>query len=126
MTQGLNAGLLGPTGGLVVTVPPGPLPGSAGASFSVEPDKAQACIDGLRATASDLDRAVKVLDRAYVDTPAEDVVSRNFAVQACRMADRAVAFVVAWQNQLLDTAQALDQQLRAYRAADENNRARFT
>lgn len=123
MTDGLNASA---TTGLMVTVPPGPLPGSGGTSFSVDPDKAQDCIRWLREAALDLVDARRILARAYVDPPARDLVSLNFAKQAATMADRAGAFVTAWQNQLIGTADALQQQLDDYRAVDENNRVRLT
>lgn len=112
------------TAGVSLSVPAGP--GGAGGSFRVDPDRAQACIDGLRAAVldlMDLEGRSKMLAFA---APADDGVSQNLAVQGSRMAGRAQAYVVAWRMQITQAADALEQQLAAYRVVEERNRARLT
>lgn len=110
--------------GLVMAVPAGP--GGAGGSFRIDPERAQACIDGLRAAALDLitlERDSKVL---AFPKPADDEVSRNLVDQGTKMAYRAEAYIAAWRLQVSQTADALEQQLAAYRAAEEQGRAQLT
>jgi hypothetical protein len=110
--------------GVVMAVPAGP--GGAGGSFRVDPERAQACIDGLRAVALDLLEAQQQAKLMAFQPPAFDAVSLNLAVQGGKMARRAQDYVQAWRNQIIQTADALEQQLAAYRAAEEHNTARLT
>lgn len=110
--------------GLVMAVPAGP--GGAGGSFRVDPERAQACIDGLRAVALDLMDAQRGAKFMAFQPPAFDAVSLNLAIQGAKMAGRAEAYVVAWRSQISQTADALEQQLAAYRAAEDRSRARLT
>lgn len=109
---------------LQLTVPPGP--GGAGGSFRIDPERAQACIDGLRAAARDLFKLEDKSKRLAFPPPADDGVSRNLADQGTEMARRAEAYIAAWRLQVSQTADAMAQQLAAYRAAEEQNRARLT
>jgi hypothetical protein len=111
---------------LSVPVPAfGGAPGPA-AMFFVDPERAQACIDGLREIALDVTEAVRCLDQAYFPPPAHDAVSLNLAVQGGVMAQRAQAYGLAWRDQIEGFARAMEEQLAAYRAADEANAHRRT
>lgn len=101
---------MGPTGG--------------GGSFTVDPERAEECIRALRGVVLDLMAAQAGLGFAAFPAPGRDEVSKNVAEQSGVMANRAAAFVDAWRKQLQQTADGLEQQLAAYRAADEANRAR--
>jgi hypothetical protein len=91
----------------------------------VDPERAQACIDGLRAVAADLLEAQQLTKLMAFHAPANDAVSQNLAVQGAKMAGQAEAYVIAWRNQISQTADALEQQLAAYRAAETLNRERL-
>lgn len=110
--------------GLQLTVPPGP--GGTGGSFRIDPERAQACIDGLRTVVRDLFRIEDKSRWLAFPPPAEDGVSRNLAAQGTEMARRAEVYVAAWRMQVIQTADAMERQLAAYRAAEEQNRARLT
>lgn len=110
--------------GVVMAVPAGP--GGAGGAFRVDPERAQGVIDGLRAVAADLLEAQQLTKTMAFPAPANDAVSLNLAVQGAKMAGRAEAYVQVWRNQILQAADALEQQLAAYRAVEEQNRARLT
>ncbi len=103
-----------------------PGPAGSGGMFFVDPDRAQECIDKLRKAVLDLTDAARTLDLAYFPSPAEDPVSVNLSVQGGLMADRAHAYVATWRDQLDQTARALEEQLAAYRAADEDNAHRLS
>lgn len=109
--------------GLALSIPPGT--SGPGGAFRIDPERAQTCIDGLRAVALDLLDAQRLTKLMAFPAPAEDAVSQNLAVQGRVMADRARDYVQAWRNQILQTADALEQQLAAYRAAEEQTRARL-
>ncbi len=112
------------SGYLTMIVPPGA--GGAGGSFRIDPERAQKCINGLRAAVLDLfdlEHRAKVL---AFPPPAYDEVSLNLVVQGAAMAERAQAYVATWRRQIADTADALEAQLAAYRAVEEQNRARLT
>jgi hypothetical protein len=109
--------------GVVMVVPAGL--GGPGGSLRVDPERAQACIDGLRAVALDLLDAQRVTKAMVFPAPANDAVSLNLAVQGAKMAAQAEAYVVAWRQQISQTADALEQQLAAYRAAEALNRERL-
>ncbi len=112
------------TAGLSLSVPAGP--GGAGGSFRIDPERAQSCIDGLRAAVLDLFDLESSAKFLAFPPPAADDVSLNLAVQGGAMARRAEAYVAAWRQQVKDTADAVEQQLAAYRAAEEQSRARLT
>lgn len=105
----------------VLQVMAAPGPAGPGGMFSVDPERAQECIDKLRAAVLDLLDTARTLDLAHFPPPAEDPVSVNLSVQGGIMADRAHAYVMTWREQLDRTARALEEQLAAYRAADEAN-----
>lgn len=91
-----------------------------GRGFSVDPERAQVCIDRLRGVVRDLQAAELVCYQArMVEPPGDDRVSDNVAVQSWIMADRALAFVQAWKAQVRATADGLEQQLRDYVRTDE-------
>lgn len=110
----------------VLRVVPPPGPAGSGGMFSIDPERAQACIDGLRKVALDINDAVRQLDQAYFPPPAQDAVSLNLAVQGGRMAQRAQAYGLAWRDQIEQTAQALQERLTAYRAPEAANARRLT
>lgn len=97
-----------------------------GDALWIDPERAQGVIDKLR------DAALRLLDLRdiardlRVFPPAADEVSRNVAKQANLMADNARAFNDAWRRQLEDAAIRLEEQLAAYRATEEHNRARLS
>lgn len=123
---GLVADLVRPVQQRVLEVMAAPGPAGGGGSFFVDPERAQECIRGLRGVANYLGQTESLLDGAYFPPPGADAVSVNVAIQAGIMAGRAAGFVAAWRTQLSQTAEGLEQQLAAYRAVEEANRARLT
>lgn len=119
--------MTGPTHPLVPDVPPLRVGrrSDGGGDFWIDPDHAQQAINQLRTVALDvLDLRDKHIG-LQVQPPSADQVSRNVAAQANRMADNARAFIDAWARQLGDAALRLEEQLHAYRAAEEQNRRRM-
>jgi hypothetical protein len=112
---------------LVPPVPPlevGPRSDGRSALW-IEPDAAQGVIDELYRIANEVHEQAGRCARAYVAPHAGDEVSRNAAAQANLMADRARDFCLAWSDQLGDAADRLTEQLRAYRAVEDENRRRL-
>lgn len=97
--------------------------GGAGDGFRIDPERAQACIDALLVVAGDLRRSLSTLLTFWFEPPGLDEVSINMTRNASEMALRARAYVAAWANQIEATAEALRQQLEAYRRVDETNAA---
>lgn len=123
---GLVADLVRPVQQRVLEVMAAPGPAGGGGSFFVDPERAQECIRGLRGVADYLVETEALMDQATFPPPGADAVSVNIATQAAIMANRAAGFVLAWRTQLEQTADGLEQQLAAYRATEEANRARLT
>lgn len=115
----------GKTPDAVLQILAAPGPTGPGGMFFVDPERAQDCIDRLRKAVLDLGDSLSMLDLAYFPPPADDPVSVNLAVQGGVMAQRAQTYVVTWRDQLTQTAQALEEQLAAYRATDEANARRL-
>ncbi|MGE3286475.1 MAG: PE domain-containing protein [Pseudonocardia sp.] len=116
-----------PSHPLVPPIPPlevGPR-SDGGSALWIEPDAAQGVIDELRLVAKDVHEQAARCARAYVAPHAGDEVSRNAAAQANVMADRARDFCLAWHRQLHQAADRLTEQLRAYRAVEDENRRRL-
>jgi len=99
---------------------------TGGGAFSIDPEQAQQCIDQLRGVVLDLGNTLDRLSYARFSPPAADPVSINLAVQGGIMAQRAHDYVLAWREQIAATATALEEQLRAYRAAEDGNARRLT
>jgi hypothetical protein len=97
-----------------------------GGSFFVDPERAQECIDRLRAVVSDLLTLDSFFDSLYCPPPGADPVSVNVALQGRVMANRARSFVETWRLQLERAALGLEQQLADYRGVEDENRSRFT
>jgi hypothetical protein len=93
-----------------------------GDALWIHPDGATQVIDALRAAAQRLKDLDKVCGDLRVVPASADEVSRNVAVQANLMAERARAFNTAWRLQILGAAAQLSEQLAAYQAADEQQR----
>ena len=108
---------------LEVIAAPGPVGG--GGTFFVDPERAEECVRVLRGVALDLVATRQIMDLIVFPPPGADQVSVNMADQASVMADRAVRFVDIWRDQLAQTADALEQQLAAYRAAEQEQRNRL-
>ena len=115
----------GKTPDAILQILAAPGPTGPGGMFFIDPERAQDCIDKLRTAAIDLMETARTLYLAYFPAPAEDPVSVNLAVQGRIMADRAHTYIMTWRDQLDRTAQALEEQLAAYRATDEANARRL-
>ncbi|NMH99625.1 PE domain-containing protein [Pseudonocardia acidicola] len=99
-------------------------PGGVGAgAFYIDPERAQECIDRLKAVALDVADVLPSLLTAYFSPPARDEVSANMTQQAWEMLRQSEAFVRAWRDDIASTVAALEQQLAAYRRAETANRA---
>ncbi|MGQ0574693.1 MAG: hypothetical protein ACT4RN_10895 [Pseudonocardia sp.] len=96
-----------------------------GGALWIDPDQAQRVVDQLRRTAIAVHDLGRLHQSLIVEPPSADEVSRNVAVQANLMADRARDFVDAWARQLGDAALRLEDQLYAHRATEEHNRGRM-
>lgn len=90
----------------------------------VDPERAQACVDGLGGIVDDLWRGLTSLQRTAFAAPARDPVSVNVARNGNLMAKRAEAYLEAWARQLDETRLALSRQLEAYRATEQANAGR--
>lgn len=93
-------------------------------AFYVDPERAQKCVDDLLVAAGKMRATLLDWRRAYFPPPGRDGVSVNMAHNASEMARRAEAYITAWADQIETTAEALRQQLVAYRGVDEANAAR--
>lgn len=98
---------------------------SAGA-FLIDPDRAEQFITEVRDAAAWLDRAKSAATYAGAvePSPGGDPVTENAAVQAKKMAKNCWTALDAYQRQLFATADQLQDQLAAYRAAEQANTAR--
>lgn len=90
----------------------------------VDPERAQACVDGLGGIVADLHRSLAGLHQMAFTTPGRDQVSVNMAHNGGLMAQRAQAYVEVWTQQLDETRVALSRQLEAYRATEQANAGR--
>lgn len=92
----------------------------------LDPERAQECIDRLKAVVQDLSGMSTSLERDLTfDAPGADPVSVNAAAQGAVMAQRATAYVVAWRDQIAQTVVNLETQLALYQGAEADNRDRF-
>ncbi len=98
-------------------------PTGGGGRLFIDPERAQECIDRLRAVVMKLDdaAATAAYDLVFV-APGRDPISRNAAQEGTVMAQRAVAYVTAWRDQIATTVVGLEAQLAAYRMTEAGNR----
>ncbi len=95
--------------------------GGAG-MFLVEPDRAERFIADMRAVADKAREARNLVRQARWDCPPEaDEVRLNVAVQARKMSDNAVAAAERYRLVLIQVADDLQDQLAAYRRAEQEN-----
>ncbi|MHA6793555.1 PE domain-containing protein [Pseudonocardia bannensis] len=87
----------------------------------VDPERAQACIDGLGKIVDDLRFGLIAIQRTAFAPPGRDEVSVNMANNAATMASRADAYVEAWAASIEATKEALSRQLWAYEDVDQTN-----
>ncbi len=90
----------------------------------VDPERAQACVDGLGGVVDDLRLGLKALRWTAFAAPGHDQVSVNMASNGGLMAQRAQAYVEVWARQIDETRAALSHQLEAYRITEQANAGR--
>lgn len=92
-------------------------------AFFIDPDQAEQFIAEVTACADMLDEATDGARQAGAlrPSPGGDLVTENAVGQARRMADFGWQAMATYQQQMRDTATALEVQLAAYRATEQGN-----
>lgn len=98
--------------------------GAAG-GYLVDPERAQGCIDELNRILENVRITETTAWACQFDPPGYDDVSMNVARNGALMAARARAYITEWANQIEATRDALQRQLDAYRAVEDQSADRL-